>query len=259
MARIAETWVFTVGTLTYRAAAISAFALPRPTSTAISRSRSPRSASRALAASWRRSLPDSATRAMSLRVTSEAGNGAEVLPLVDRHAPHVVLMDIRMPVMDGLAATEALRARPRSPQVIVLTTFDADRHALRAGAAGFLLKDTPPDEIVTAVRQVACGRPVLSPLGLAERAALTGGRLEHGPTTEGGWRLAATSSVLAARLVTLAPVTPDVIDVLVVDDDPVVRFGLVMMLRGAPDIRVVAEVLTRYAADGDRWVQDFGG
>ncbi|GAA1289920.1 response regulator transcription factor [Pseudonocardia aurantiaca] len=104
--------------------------------------------------------------APDIRVVAEAGNGTEVLPLVDRHAPDVVLMDIRMPVMDGLAATEALRARPRSPQVIVLTTFDADSHvlrALRAGAAGFLLKDTPPDEIVTAVRQVACGRPVLSP------------------------------------------------------------------------------------------------
>jgi DNA-binding NarL/FixJ family response regulator len=104
--------------------------------------------------------------AADVRVVAEAGNGAEALPLVDRHGPHVVLMDIRMPVMDGLAATETLRARPNPPQVIVLTTFDADRHvlrALRAGAAGFLLKDTPPAEIVAAVRQVADGRPVLSP------------------------------------------------------------------------------------------------
>jgi DNA-binding NarL/FixJ family response regulator len=72
----------------------------------------------------------------------------------------------RMSGMDGLAATEALRARGRAPEVIVLTTFDADRHvlrALRAGAAGFLLKDTPPEEIVAAVRLVARGRPVLSP------------------------------------------------------------------------------------------------
>jgi DNA-binding NarL/FixJ family response regulator len=104
--------------------------------------------------------------ASDIRVVAEAGNGAEALPMVDRHGPDVVLMDIRMPVMDGLAATEALRARPGAPQVIVLTTFDADRHvlrALRAGASGFLLKDTPPAEIVTAVRQVAGGRPVLSP------------------------------------------------------------------------------------------------
>jgi len=101
-----------------------------------------------------------------IRVVAEAGDGAEVPGLVDEHAPHVVLMDIRMPGTDGLAATEALRARGRSPEVLVLTTFDADRHvlrALRAGAAGFLLKDTPPEEIVAAVRLVARGRPVLSP------------------------------------------------------------------------------------------------
>ncbi|MEV8631606.1 response regulator transcription factor [Streptosporangium sp. NPDC051023] len=104
--------------------------------------------------------------APDIRVVAEAGDGTEVLPLVDRHAPDVVLMDIRMPAMDGLAATEVLRARRRAPEVIVLTTFDADEHvlrALRAGAAGFLLKDTPPAEIVAAVRQVALGYPVLSP------------------------------------------------------------------------------------------------
>lgn len=104
--------------------------------------------------------------APDLRVVAEASDGTEVLALVDAHHPDVVLMDIRMPGMDGLAATEALRARRGAPEVIVLTTFDADRHvlrALRAGAAGFLLKDTPPAEIVAAVRQVADGRPVLSP------------------------------------------------------------------------------------------------
>ncbi|MEV4091510.1 response regulator transcription factor [Streptosporangium saharense] len=104
--------------------------------------------------------------APDIRVVAEAGDGAEVLPLVARHAPDVVLMDIRMPVMDGLSATEVLRSRAGAPEVVVLTTFDADEHvlrALRAGAAGFLLKDTPPEEIVAAVRQVARGLPVLSP------------------------------------------------------------------------------------------------
>jgi DNA-binding NarL/FixJ family response regulator len=99
-------------------------------------------------------------------VVAEAGDGSEVLALVDRHRPHVVLMDIRMPTVDGLTATEAVRARRDAPEVLVLTTFDADQHvlrALRAGAAGFLLKDTPPAEIVSAVRQVAAGTPVLSP------------------------------------------------------------------------------------------------
>jgi DNA-binding NarL/FixJ family response regulator len=104
--------------------------------------------------------------APDLRVVGEAGDGTQVLPMVDRHAPDVVLMDIRMPKLDGLAATEALRARRNAPEVIILTTFDADEHvlrALRAGAAGFVLKDTPPAEIVDAVRRVAQGLPVLSP------------------------------------------------------------------------------------------------
>jgi DNA-binding NarL/FixJ family response regulator len=105
--------------------------------------------------------------APDIRVVAEAGDGTEVLALVDKHRPHVVLMDIRMPTVDGLAATEALRARRDPPEVLVLTTFDADQHvlrALRAGAAGFLLKDTPPAQIVDAVRQVAGGAPVLSPV-----------------------------------------------------------------------------------------------
>ncbi|MBB6171399.1 DNA-binding NarL/FixJ family response regulator [Nocardiopsis mwathae] len=104
--------------------------------------------------------------APDIEVVAEAGDGTEVASAVDRHAPDVVLMDIRMPAMDGLAATEALRARTRAPEVVILTTFDADTHvlrALRAGAAGFVLKDTPPAEIVEAVRRVATGEPVLSP------------------------------------------------------------------------------------------------
>jgi DNA-binding NarL/FixJ family response regulator len=104
--------------------------------------------------------------AADLQVVAEAGDGAEAIELADRHGPDVVLMDIRMPGMDGLTATEALRRRPKAPQVVVLTTFDADAHvlrALRAGAAGFLLKDTPPEELVVAIRQAAQGRPVLSP------------------------------------------------------------------------------------------------
>ncbi|MBC3993479.1 response regulator transcription factor [Streptomyces buecherae] len=101
-----------------------------------------------------------------VEIVGEAADGTEVGPLVRRHSPDVVLMDIRMPTLDGLAATEELRRAERPPEVIVLTTFHADEHvlrALRAGAAGFLLKDTPPAEIVAAVHRVAAGDPVLSP------------------------------------------------------------------------------------------------
>lgn len=101
-----------------------------------------------------------------IEIVGEAADGGEVVALAERTRPDVVLMDIRMPTTDGLAATEALRTRPDAPEVIVLTTFHADEQvlrALRAGAAGFVLKDTPPAEIVAAVRAVAAGEPVLSP------------------------------------------------------------------------------------------------
>ena len=101
-----------------------------------------------------------------LRVVGEASDGSEVSAAVNAHTPDVVLMDIRMPKVDGLAATELLRRRTDPPEVIVLTTFDADEYvlrALRAGAGGFLLKDTPPADIVRAIRTVAAGDPMLSP------------------------------------------------------------------------------------------------
>ncbi|MFJ3231894.1 response regulator [Streptomyces sp. NPDC086787] len=101
-----------------------------------------------------------------MEIVAEAADGGEVEALVDRTRPDVVLMDLRMPTVDGLTATERLRGRPDAPQVVVLTTFHADEQvlrALRAGAAGFVLKDTPPAEIVEAVRRVAAGDPVLSP------------------------------------------------------------------------------------------------
>ncbi|WP_431959597.1 response regulator [Actinacidiphila sp. bgisy160] len=104
--------------------------------------------------------------APDVEVVAEAADGGQVAALVREHSPDVVLMDIRMPTVDGLAATEALRAVPGAPEVIVLTTFNTDEHvlrALRAGAAGFVLKDTAPREIVEAVRKVAAGEPVLSP------------------------------------------------------------------------------------------------
>jgi DNA-binding NarL/FixJ family response regulator len=104
--------------------------------------------------------------APDIRVVGEAGDGTGVPGLIERLSPDVVLMDIRMPGTDGLTATETVRRRPGAPEVVILTTFDADEHvlrALRAGAAGFILKDTPPAEIVESVRRVVNGQPVLSP------------------------------------------------------------------------------------------------
>jgi DNA-binding NarL/FixJ family response regulator len=104
--------------------------------------------------------------AEDIAVVAEAADGEQAERAVGEHGPHVVLMDIRMPHVDGLLATERIRARPDAPHVIVLTTFDADEHvlrALRAGASGFLLKDTPPPEILRAIRLVAAGEPMLSP------------------------------------------------------------------------------------------------
>jgi DNA-binding NarL/FixJ family response regulator len=104
--------------------------------------------------------------APDVEVVAEASDGSQVPRLVDEHTPDVVLMDIRMRVVDGLEATEAVRGREQPPEVIALTTFHTDEHvlrALRAGAAGFVLKDTAPEEIVDAVRKVAAGEPVLSP------------------------------------------------------------------------------------------------
>jgi DNA-binding NarL/FixJ family response regulator len=99
-------------------------------------------------------------------VVGEAGNGADGVAAARELKPDVVLMDIRMPVMDGLTATEQILALPDPPQVAVLTTFHVDEYvyaALAAGAAGFLLKDTPPRQIAAAVRAVADGTASLSP------------------------------------------------------------------------------------------------
>ncbi len=104
--------------------------------------------------------------AADIDVVGEAVDGREGIDVVVRQQPDVVLMDIRMPRMDGLVATRRLRERGTSARIIVLTTFDTDEMvltALRHGAAGFLLKDTGPADIVAAVRRAALGEPTLSP------------------------------------------------------------------------------------------------
>lgn len=123
-----------------------------------------------------RSAPD-------IDVVGEAADGAAAITAAAELAPDVVLMDIRMPGTDGVTATAAITAAMTTPRVIALTTFDADelvRQAITAGAAGYLVKDTPPAGIINAVRAVASGQGVLSPavtrplLDLARDAAAAG-------------------------------------------------------------------------------------
>jgi DNA-binding NarL/FixJ family response regulator len=125
-----------------------------------------------------------------MTVVGEAGDGVDVPGLVARTHPHVVLMDVRMPAVDGIAATRALVDRPGAPRVIVVTTFENDDHvldALRAGASGFVLKRTPPEEIVEAVRVVVRGDRVLFPAAvrrLASVRAPAGDELRRAGLTE---------------------------------------------------------------------------
>lgn len=104
--------------------------------------------------------------APGIEVVAEASDGREAVATVRERQVDLVLMDLRMPVMDGIEATRAITSEPSPPKVVVLTTFDADDHivrALAAGAAGFLLKDTPPPRIVRAIEAVMAGEPILSP------------------------------------------------------------------------------------------------
>lgn len=102
-----------------------------------------------------------------IEVVAEAANGREGIELCRRHRPDVVLMDIRMPELDGIEATRVITADDSlATRVLILTTFDLDEYvydALRAGASGFLLKDTPPDDLIAAVRVLAAGEALLAP------------------------------------------------------------------------------------------------
>jgi DNA-binding NarL/FixJ family response regulator len=101
-----------------------------------------------------------------LRVVGEAGDGFEAVDAAARARPDVVLMDIRMPRLDGIEATRRIRARPGAARVLVLTTYDLDEYvfdALKAGASGFLLKDAPADQLVAGIRVVAAGDALLAP------------------------------------------------------------------------------------------------
>ena len=101
-----------------------------------------------------------------MEIVAEAGNGLEAVDKAARFEPTVVLMDIRMPELDGLDATRRILAADPTARVLVLTTFDLDEYvyeALRAGASGFVLKDEPPEQLLAAIRVVAAGEALLSP------------------------------------------------------------------------------------------------
>ncbi len=114
------------------------------------------------------------SEAPDLTVVAEAANGAEALVAVHQHDVDVVLMDLRMPVLDGVAATAAIRAVADPPRVLILTTYDTDADIVRAvesGASGYLLKDTPVDVLIGAIRSAAAGREVFAPPVAARLAA----------------------------------------------------------------------------------------
>lgn len=111
------------------------------------------------------------TAAPGYEVAGEAADGEEAVRLAERTRPDVVLMDVRMPGTDGIAATERILAAPEPgrPKVLMLTTFDSDEYvfrALRAGACGFLLKDTPPERLLAAISTVHAGEMLFSPRAL---------------------------------------------------------------------------------------------
>lgn len=137
-----------------------------------------------------------------MQVTGQAADGADVPDLVERTRPHIVLMDVRMPGLDGIQATHTLQRTPHPPRVIVITTFDNDDHvwdALRAGAQGFLLKRTPPEDILAAIRIVHRGDTLLFPTTLRTLAATR--TPHHAPTPAA--RAVATLTEREAQTLTL--------------------------------------------------------
>ncbi len=106
------------------------------------------------------------SREEDIEVVAEASNGLEAVDKAARFQPTIVLMDIRMPELDGLQATRRILAADNDARILILTTFDLDEYvyeALRAGASGFVLKDDPPEQLLTAIRTVAAGDALLSP------------------------------------------------------------------------------------------------
>jgi len=117
-----------------------------------------------------------------LIVTSEVGNGEEAIAAARRHRPGVVVMDVRMPIMNGIEATRQITTAGDGPRVLILTTFELDEYvfsALQAGASGFILKRSPPEQLIEAIRTVAAGDALLSPSVTRRLIAEFAGRPER--------------------------------------------------------------------------------
>jgi DNA-binding NarL/FixJ family response regulator len=138
-----------------------------------------------------------------IRVVGEASDGADCVRLAARLRPDIVVMDVRMPIMDGIEATRRLTASPGAPRVLVMTTFDLDEHiigALRAGASGFLVKDSGPEELIQAVRLIADGQAMLAPSVTRRLLDLRGRTLQPMPSEA---RAAILSSITPRELTVL--------------------------------------------------------
>ncbi|MDG4821469.1 response regulator transcription factor [Asanoa sp. WMMD1127] len=176
-----------------------------------------------------------------LTVVAEASDGAEVPPLVARHRPDVVLMDVRMPDVDGIQATRHLVSTAAAPpRVIVVTTFENDDYvydALRAGASGFLLKRARPAEVVDAIRLVARGDSLLFPAAIRRLVAGRGGR------TSGGLERLTAREAEVLRLMATGLSNAEIAERLVVGAETVkTHVGNVLAKLGARD-RVQAVIL----------------
>ncbi|MGN9844193.1 response regulator [Nonomuraea sp. H19] len=170
-----------------------------------------------------------------LTVVGEAADGATVVPVVRRERPDVVLMDVRMPALDGIQATGRLLALDHPPKVLVVTTFENDDYvydALRAGASGFLLKRTRPDDLVQAIKLVAAGESLLFPAAIR---ALAGRRPAGGAGVPGIGRLTGREGDVL-RLMTKGLSNHEIAAELVVSQETVkTHVGNVLAKLGARD------------------------
>jgi DNA-binding NarL/FixJ family response regulator len=181
-----------------------------------------------------------------VHVVGQAGDGADAVDAVARVRPDVVLMDIRMPVMDGIEATRRISARESPPHVLILTTFDLDEYvfdALKAGASGFLLKDAPADELISAVRVIAAGDALLAP-AITRRLIAEFARMPT-PRTDGPSELSELTprELETLRLVARGRSNAEIADELVIGASTVkTHVGNVLLKLGLRD-RIQAVVL----------------